>query len=76
MGPGGRLDRHVAQDEGHGRATIEGVFGDGEAHLAGRTVADEADGVDGLGRAAGGDDDVESGEIVASRDGRRRRCKC
>ena len=33
-------------------------------HLARRAIADEADGVDRLGRAAGGDDDVETRQVV------------
>ena len=42
-------------DERHPRPAGERRLGDGDAHLAGRAVADEPDRVDRLGRAAGGD---------------------
>ena len=45
------------------RASVEGGLGDRDAHPAARPIADEADRVDRLARAAGGHDDVAAVEI-------------
>ena len=45
------------------RAALDRGLGDGDAHLAGRSVADEPDGIDRLGGAARGDEDLPAGEV-------------
>ena len=47
------------------RAAARGLLGERPAHLPGAAVADEADGVDRLARAAGGDEDVRAVELTA-----------
>ena len=59
----GRATLTRADDEGHLRPAVERGLGDGDAHLARGSVADEADRIDRLGGAAGGDDDVPAGEV-------------
>ena len=63
----------LADDERHPGAAIEGGLGEGDAHLAGRAVADEPDRIDRLGGAAGSDHDVATLEVgvVGSADDRR-----
>ena len=75
---GGRLDandrRAVRQcrprprgDQGHGGPARQRRLGDRDAHLPGRAVADVADRVDRLARAAGGDDDLAADEVGLAR---------
>src|SRR2546427_219789 len=59
----GRMSGGRHQDDA--RAAISRRRGEGEAHLAARVVADEANRVDRLARAAGRDDDAASGQVVA-----------
>ena len=77
---GGRLDAHdlggLGQRDLDGRgdqrdagAPRERRLGEGDAHLAGRSVADVADRVDRLARAAGGDHDRAPDEVGLARDG-------
>lgn len=56
VGRGGELNG--AGDKGDGVAGLGGGLGNGEAHTAGGTVGEEANGVDRLARGAGGDEDV------------------
>ena len=52
---GGRGERHRPGDQHHPRAAPRGLGGEGEAHLAARPVAEEADGIDRLVGGTGGD---------------------
>ena len=71
LGGGGRLDELHARRRGDGEVRAEqrdtgpapaGLGGEGDAHASGRAVADEADGVDRLPCAAGGDEEPLAGE--------------
>ena len=70
---GGQRHLHVGRDEGHPGTAIERGLGDGDAHLAGGAIADEADRIDRLARPAGGHHDVPTLEVgvVGGRDERR-----
>ncbi len=61
---GGGRERSGRGDEDDLRAALAGGFGEGVAHLAGGAVAEEADGVECLARAAGGDEDGLGGEVL------------
>ena len=66
-------DLDVGRDDRDPGAAIERGRRDGRAHPSGRAIADEADRVDGLARAAGRHHDVAAGEVgvAGGRDERR-----
>jgi hypothetical protein len=56
-------DGDGAEDEGDVVADARGGGGEGGAHAAGAAVGDVADGVDGLARGAGGEEEAEGGHF-------------
>jgi hypothetical protein len=63
-GTRGRLDRAGTDHQRDRGPASERLRGDGETHLARRTVPDESDGVDRLPRRSGRHDDARAGEIA------------
>ena len=66
--PRGGGDAHRARDERHGRAAVARRLGDRDAHLPARAVADEADRVDRLTRAAGAHHDPHPVKVAGPRE--------
>src|SRR3954469_22564718 len=62
--PRGALEGDVRGDHGDVGAERGGLLGQREAHPARAAVADEADGVDRLAGAAGGDEDAQPDEVA------------
>ena len=62
-----RRDGEVGGEQGHLRTTPLRLGGEGDAHPTGGAVAEEADGVDRLARAAGADEHVPAGERSGGR---------
>ena len=60
----GRRERDGAADQCDLRAAVTGRLGDGETHLAGRAVAQEAHRVERLVRAAGADNDAAPRKVA------------
>lgn len=62
-------DADRAGNEAHLVAARLRSGGEGVAHLAGRSVADEADGINGFASGAGGDEDAKGGGFGVTRKG-------
>ena len=62
----GRVQARWAADENDSCAAAAGGFGQGVAHFAAGAVADEANRIEGLARAAGGDQNDFASQIVAA----------
>ena len=64
--PAGGVQRSGRGDQDDLRAALVGGLGEGVAHLAAGAVAEEADGIDRLAGASGGDKDGFAGEVLLS----------